>query len=149
MSLWIDDSPPGGLRNALQTWVPATLAHELHHSSRIRTGPGYGRTLGEAMVSEGLADHFANEAFSTTPPQPWASSLSENQEHAVWQRAEPQLWSAHDHRLWFFGGPDIPRWAGYSLGYSIVEKFLDGGRSAAGSVEVPARIVVQPYRRRF
>lgn len=148
VSVWIDDSPPGGLRNALQTWVPATLAHELHHSSRIRTGPGYGTTLGEALVSEGLADHFVNEAFPTTPPQPWDNALSEGQEHALWQRAAPQLWRAHDHRLWFFGGPAIPRWAGYSLGYSIAEAFLDGGRSAADSVDVPAKTVVQPYARR-
>ncbi len=47
----IDDTPRGGLRAALSTWIPATVAHELHHSSRTRTGPGYGTTLGDALVS--------------------------------------------------------------------------------------------------
>ena len=138
----------GRAGHVLQTWVPATLAHELHHSSRIRTGPGYGMTLGEALVTEGLADHFVDEAFPTTPPQPWDKALTEEQEHALWQRAEPELWRAYDHRLWFFGDSGIPRWAGYSLGYSIVQRFLDEGRSAAGSVEVPAKTVVRSYARR-
>ena len=47
---------PGNPQFALR-WrseVPATLAHELHHCRRWR-GPGYGSTLLEALVSEGLA----------------------------------------------------------------------------------------------
>jgi hypothetical protein len=58
------------LRHTLETWIPATVAHELHHSSRMRVGPGYGVTLGQAIVSEGLADRFAYEVFPDTPPQP-------------------------------------------------------------------------------
>jgi hypothetical protein len=54
------------LRESLETWVPAMVAHEVHHSSRIRTGTGYGATLGEALVSEGLADHFASQVFPHT-----------------------------------------------------------------------------------
>lgn len=42
------------------------LAHELHHSSRW-DGPGYGKTLGEALVSEGLAGHFAQEVYGGAP----------------------------------------------------------------------------------
>ncbi|MFC6749025.1 DUF2268 domain-containing putative Zn-dependent protease [Deinococcus aquaticus] len=39
-----------------RTELPATLAHELHHARRWR-GPGYGRTLLEVLVTEGLAQH--------------------------------------------------------------------------------------------
>ena len=46
----------------------------------IRTGPGYGITLAEALVTEGLADHFVAEAFPDTPPQPWDHALSAEQE---------------------------------------------------------------------
>jgi predicted Zn-dependent protease DUF2268 len=87
----IDDTPPGGLPAALRTWVPATLAHELHHSSRVRTGPGYGSTLGEALVTEGLADFFAAEVFPRTPLPPWDHALSAAQEQALWERAQPDL----------------------------------------------------------
>jgi hypothetical protein len=79
------------LRHTLETWIPATVAHELHHSSRMRVGPGYGVTLGQAIVSEGLADRFAYEVFPDTPPQPWDHALTKAQEQASW------LSSAHEH----------------------------------------------------
>lgn len=47
------------------------FAHELHHAARW-DGPGYGRTLGAALVSEGLAGQFAQELFGG-PPEPWES----------------------------------------------------------------------------
>ncbi|RJE17382.1 hypothetical protein PHISCL_10280 [Aspergillus sclerotialis] len=47
------------------------LAHELHHCSRW-DGPGYGTTLGETLISEGLAGHFAQEVFNWQP-EPWES----------------------------------------------------------------------------
>src|SRR5689334_16906756 len=71
------------LRHALETWIPATVAHEVHHSSRIRVGPGYGVTPGEAMVSEGLADRFSYEVFPRTPPRPWDHALTKAKERAV------------------------------------------------------------------
>jgi Predicted Zn-dependent protease (DUF2268) len=148
--VWIDDTPPSGLPAALRTWVPATLAHELHHSSRIRMGPGYGSTLGEALVTEGLADHFAAEVFPRTPLAPWDHALSADQEHALWERAQPDLWGSYslgDHQRWFFGGSGIPRWAGYTLGYRIVEAYLGTARSAAGAVQTKAQTVVEPYVR--
>jgi Predicted Zn-dependent protease (DUF2268) len=150
VSVWIDDTPPGGLPAALRTWVPATLAHELHHSSRVRTGPGYGRTLGEALVTEGLADQFAAEVFPGTPLPPWDHALSADQEDALWERAQPDLWGSYslgDHRRWFFGGSGIPRWAGYTLGYRIVEAYLGEARTAAGAVQTKAQTVVEPYAR--
>jgi len=67
VDLWIDPHR-ARLRQVLETWIPASVAHELDHSSRIRTGPGYGYTLGEAMVSEGLADRFVYQVFPHTPP---------------------------------------------------------------------------------
>ena len=114
--LAIDGTPPGGLRHALETWLPQALAHELHHSSRIRRGPGYGETLGEALVSEGLAEHFVDELLPATPPRPWDNALSKAQERALWRRAEPMLSSTYDHNTWFFGGYRMPRWGGLHPG---------------------------------
>jgi hypothetical protein len=39
-----------------------TLAHELHHTVRWK-GPGYGHTLFQAMITEGLADRFCIEVL--------------------------------------------------------------------------------------
>ena len=142
----IDGTPPGGLKAALETWVPAVLAHELHHSSRVR-GPGYGIALGEALVTEGLADHFAAEAFPDTPPQPWDHALSENEETELWRKAQSVLAvpGGYNHRAWFFGGGDLPRWAGYTLGYRIAEAYLGDDLSPSSAVGTQADTVIERY----
>jgi len=110
----------------LQARLPATVAHELHHTARW-LGPGYGLRLFEAIVTEGLADHFACELLDQPPP-PWTQALTSEQIAATKAAAEPELDTpTHDHGAWFFGTqPDrIPRWAGYTLGWQIVQRYLD------------------------
>ena len=147
MIVSIDGTPPGGLKAAVETWVPAALAHELHHSSRVRMGPGYGITLAEALVTEGLADHFVAEAFPDTPPQPWDDALSEDQETEVWEMAQAVLEVpyGYDHRAWFFGRGDVPRWAGYTLGYRITRAYLGDDVSASSAVGTKAGTVIERY----
>ena len=143
----IDPAPGGSLKSALETWLPATVAHELHHSSRIRIGPGYGGTLGGALVSEGLADHFAQEVFPDTPPLPFDHALSAREEARAWQMAQPILGAPHgyDHRAWFFGAGNLPRWTGYTLGYDITGAYLGDDRSASDAVKTPAATVIETY----
>jgi uncharacterized protein YjaZ len=135
------------LKKALGTWVPATLAHELHHSSRIRTGPGYGITLAEALVTEGLADHFVAEAFPRTPPQPWDNAISAEQETELWRKAQSILKVpyGYNHQAWFFGGRNLPRWAGYTLGYRIADAYLGDDHSASSAVGTVAGTVIEQY----
>ena len=105
-------------------FLPASVAHELHHSSRIRTGPGYGTTLGEAMVSEGLADHFSLELYPHTPLIPWDHALTSAQVKTMWRTARQELSTPHyDQAAWFFGA-GFPRWTGYTLGWQIVGRYL-------------------------
>ncbi|MEM9344081.1 MAG: DUF2268 domain-containing putative Zn-dependent protease [Pseudomonadota bacterium] len=100
-----------------------TVAHEFHHVMRWR-GPGYGRTLGEALVSEGLAGRFVEHLYGA-PPEPWEDALSDEDltDLAVLAAA---WWttSDYDHGKWFFGQHDYPRWAGYTLGYRLVGQYL-------------------------
>lgn len=112
------------------------LAHELHHSSRW-DGPGYGKTLGEALVSEGLAGHFAQEVYGGER-EPWeqlpASTLCPyfSKAQADWQSAN------YDHAEWFFGSQEFPAWVGYSLGYEIVRRYLAAHDDARASKLVHA-----------
>lgn len=147
VSVWIDEAPPGGLTAALETWIPAIVAHELHHSSRIRLGPGYGFTLAEALVTEGLADHFAAEAFPDTPQQPWDHALSAEQEAELWRKSQPILDvpRGYSHPAWFRGGGGLPRWAGYTLGYRIAEAYLGDDFSASSAVGTEAETVIERY----
>jgi hypothetical protein len=136
------------LREGAETWVPALVAHELHHVSRLRTQPIAG-TLADALVSEGLADHFAEEAFPATPPKAWNEALSAADEQALWRRARPILHrkDGYDHGAWFFGRGDLLRYAGYRLGYGIVGAYLAGGHTAADAAGVDAADVIDAYER--
>lgn len=126
------------------------FAHELHHAARW-DGPGYGSTLGEALVTEGLAGHFVSELLGG-PPEIW-----ETLDDALisdYAREAETLWERHDysHSDWFFGSSSIPRWTGYSLGYAIVEQFLAAhpDSTAAALASEPAvtfRHCLRPYFR--
>ncbi len=114
------------------------FAHELHHAARW-DGPGYGRSLGEALVSEGLAGCFVREMFGP-PPEPWEAlplaTIRAHISHAA------QHWNDHsyDHAAWFFGSGDLPRWLGYSLGTALVAHHitLHPGTDAANLAHAPA-----------
>ena len=101
-----------------------TLLHEFHHVARWR-GPGYGETLLEALVTEGLADHFELE-LAGPPVQPWDEALSEEEADKLIGRAKEEFDKKYSHKDWFFGSEkrNIPRWTGYTLGYMLVGHFL-------------------------
>lgn len=115
-----------------RTELPATVAHELHHARRWQ-GPGYGQTLLEALVSEGLACHNElDEREGEAPPYARADLDLD----ALWVRALPLLdRSDHNFGTWFYGSDaeNLLRWSGYSLGYELVRRHLArvGGDAAA------------------
>ncbi|MEM7644950.1 MAG: DUF2268 domain-containing putative Zn-dependent protease [Pseudomonadota bacterium] len=114
------------------------LAHELHHAARW-DGPGYGRTLGEALISEGLACHFAHDLFGP-PPEPWetlpSATLDRHRPEGIRDWNDP----TYDHRAWFFGTAGKPRWLGYSLGTALVSDHLAAHpqETAASLARTPA-----------
>lgn len=99
------------------------VIHEVHHCLRMGA-VGYGRTLGEALVSEGLAGRFVSHLFGT-PPEPWECAVDD----ATLRKQRPEdadlVASPYDHKGWFFGGGGLrPYWYGYSLGYRLVGDWL-------------------------
>lgn len=121
------------------------LAHELHHAKRRRE-VGYGNTLFESMISEGMADHFSIELTGIEPPM-WSSALNES-ELDIWkENARPIYWStSYNHADWFFGTNDsIPRWTGYSVGFKMVHDYLieNPFASASNLVDKNANTFIQ------
>lgn len=101
------------------------LTHELHHCLRWQK-LGYGETLLEALISEGLADHFDME-INNQPPQLWDKALTSDQEKKLLRRAKREFNDKnYSHQDWFFGCPKrkIPRWTGYTLGFNLVGSYL-------------------------
>ncbi|WP_138466845.1 DUF2268 domain-containing putative Zn-dependent protease [Poseidonocella sp. HB161398] len=118
-----------------------TMLHEYHHALRWE-GPGYGRTLGEALVSEGLAQVFVHER-ADTPPEPWETALDEASQAALAARAEASFGEAgYSHPGWFFGMGSLPQWAGYALGAALVRRYLaeTPGTTALGLAHAPAAL---------
>jgi len=118
----VDPENPTFRANLAQS-LERVLAHELHHSMRWDRA-SYGRSLGGAMVSEGLAGHFVQQVFGGAP-EPWETALDCRQRQALLGQAEANWDNAeYDHAAWFFGAGDLPNWSGYCLGYRIVGQYL-------------------------
>lgn len=131
------------LKRIIQEQLKRTLAHELHHCIRWRN-PGYGKTLLEALVSEGLADHFDREVNGGSP-QPWCTALHGEEVATFFKRAQREYHAkGYHHREWFFGTGSIPRWAGYALGYQLIATYLKEhpDQTAASLVSTPAEVFV-------
>ncbi len=115
-------------RNELESSIELELAfqisHEIHHAKRRRS-VGYGNTLLEALVSEGLADCFAIEV--TGAPNPlWSTAVTGN-DLDIWIENNRNSWNQgpYNHSDWFLGtNPQIPRWLGYSMGFKIVKDYI-------------------------
>lgn len=141
VEIYIDPTYPD-LASTLSGKLAPLIAHELHHAARWRTA-GYGHTLFEAMISEGLADHFAVELLHTPLP-PWSDAFPRSQMDSLQERARPEFDRVgYDHARWFFDADaTLPRWAGYTLGYRFVEAYQNAQAqpSAATLVSTSAHV---------
>jgi len=100
--------------------IPGSIAHELNHAARWHA-PGYGRTMLECLVSEGLA--VAYEAAWQGAEPPYAHPGGDLQR--FWEQAQPLLdRTDYNHARWFYGNGDLPQWTGYALGYELVQRFV-------------------------
>lgn len=128
--------------------ILATLAHEVHHVARLRSGVET-YTLGGRFVSEGLAQCFEEEVGAPTPF--YAVALDDETMRKMAERAGPLLSATdYDHDAWMYGRRDDPEWptcAGYSLGYALVRAWLaKKAMSAVDAVGVPATDMTDDWR---
>jgi len=114
------------LKKILDKYVERTLIHELHHTQRYKANQ-LGNTLFEFMISEGLADYFVFEITGAAPK--WAKVLSDKQKKVMFKKAMPEMnKKIFSYEDWFICGSkkrNIPKWAGYSLGFELVRLYLE------------------------
>jgi hypothetical protein len=141
-SMTLDPDNPNFLASLQSGALRRHVVHEVHHCLRM-AGPGYGWTLGEAMVSEGLAGQFVRRVLGSEP-ELWERALAPQE--LLSAPVDRQLLEAtyYDHSEWFFGTGARPRWLGYTLGYQMVEAWLakQGDVDAATWVNVPAHDIL-------
>lgn len=142
----IDPDTKLGVNKAIQTYLPGMVAHELHHTRRA-TSVGYGETLGEAMVSEGLAQAYQEFLYPEVNAM-YAHHLTADEIKNAWEKAQRELASKdYSHSEWFFGTGKLKRWTAYSLGYDIVKQFMEskGEDNPAALVDVTANFFLEKY----
>jgi hypothetical protein len=161
--IMVDPDNPNFASSLAAGQFSRVLAHEFHHCLR-HAGAGYGATLAEALVSEGLADHFDREIHGGEG-QIWNHALKAEQWPVLLRRAAQSLrMPCYSHKLWFFGTrPDrttvaacgavgangYPRWAGYTIGYHLVGAYLGAHPGARPSrmAATPAEVVIKVWPR--
>ena len=111
-------------------WLPRDAAHEVNHSVRILNGTGFGTTLLTQMITEGIATAFDQAAFPG-PPDPWTQAITPARECALWDKAKPRLGEAGLYNRWMFGGPGVPHWTGFTIGYHIINDYRDHHRNVS------------------
>lgn len=150
-ALTFDPDNPNFARCLSNGTLRRQVAHEVHHCLRMG-GPGYGRTLGEALVSEGLAGRFVGCLFDN-PPEPWECAVEDEILRDLRPDAAALASSDYHHAAWFFGTKDgrFPRWLGYTLGYRIVGDWLAAMPGLSGDmwVNVSAETVLTAARSRI
>lgn len=131
--VYLDSGHPN-FPQKIEGLIISTVTHEFHHAVRTRKIPWATDTLLGAFVTEGLADHFDIELNGGILPL-WSLALSESELMRVYRKAEPYFDSTqYNYDDWFFGSGEIPRWAGYALGYRIVDVYMLGTRKKASEL---------------
>lgn len=122
-----------------QSGIEESLLHEIHHCMRWRD-PGYGMTLGEALISEGLACLYEEQKTGNVPLY---AEVNVNKKTKELAKKEINS-NEYNHSDWFFGSKEIVRWFGYSYGYQLSKAYSEKtDKSAAELVHTPAKTILK------
>ena len=111
-----------------------SLAHELFHIERVQKN-GYSNTLIDDIIGEGLAMHFEIEVAGGKPLRHWTSIKNEALDKVITKAKKECNSPDFDYDGWFYGSKtqNIPRFAGYCMGYKFIEEFLKNNPGATAS----------------
>lgn len=140
--------------------LPSAAAHEFNHNVRLSFEPWSQETsVGQYIVLEGLAESFAGELFGKDKVGPWTQLPTEEDMELARRRIGEALevTGFNEIRGYIFGDwaaatmgytpQGLPDFAGYSIGYHIVQAYIERtGRTAAEVTYVPWREIVEKSR---
>lgn len=120
--------------------IARTLIHEYMHAVREEYVEWENGTLLDSLIAEGLTQSFEIEIQPSLSPSIYTKAFTGNELNDLWTTAKEILdqkgW-ANDE--WFYGGDSIKRWAGYSLGYKLVQdKIKSSGLKASELYKEPS-----------
>jgi uncharacterized protein YjaZ len=100
--------------------IPGIVYHEMNHIARWNSA-GYGTTLPDTMISEGLANIFAIDKWGKDKPL-WSNYTKREIKLLldIFQQRNKKDDVNYDHGEWFYGSGKLPRWIGYKLGSYLI-----------------------------
>lgn len=106
------------------------LSHELCHAKRLSVRSEYPKTLLEAIINEGLATFYESQIVKDNERKQFfiksIEQRTKEENMSILKYCYPYLNDKkYDDNIFFFrGNKEMPRWAGYSLGYEIIKDFI-------------------------
>ena len=119
-------------------WFPLMLAHEYHHNvwthHQAHQDKSFLDTFGllDNILLEGRADSFAKIVFPDMKSA-HTTALSKEQEAEQWKSMQSFLDDTSDviHSKYMIGGDGIPLWTGYTIGFNIVQSYIQNHPNAS------------------
>lgn len=106
--------------NITRKIIPLTVYHEFNHLARLKFIGHINKTLLDSIISEGLANVFAEEMWSEFKA-PWSEYTCKEIKSFVGSFKKEKNNKKYSHDEWFFGSGKKPRWIGYKLGSYIIQ----------------------------
>lgn len=110
--------------------IAEVLIHELCHAARWGKNDEWLSTLYDALIFEGIAVYFTEEFCKDKSEHQFymdvVTKRTDSENKKILKTLKEQLENTnYDYDKFFTGnGKDLPYWAGYSLGYYLVKKYL-------------------------
>lgn len=115
---------------ATENLISEMVIHELCHAARWGKNDEWINSLFDGMINEGIATYleaeFVKDRTEKTVFIKTILERSDEENEEILEKLRSQLDSKYyDYDTIFFSGSnELPRWAGYSLGYYLVRKYL-------------------------
>lgn len=143
--------------------IEACTVHELHHNLGGAAGAVFAKpgktmndvTVGEYMIGEGLAESFAAELYGEDMVGPWVTGFDESQlertkaifrqglNRAGFNVVRGYIFGGELAGEWGFEPVNVPLYAGYALGYRVVQAYLKrAGKRVVETTFVPAEEII-------
>jgi len=137
--------------------IPAALVHEFNHRVRLSHEVWtHATTVGQYIVLEGLAESFAAELFGPEYVGPWVSTLDAGEierskkiigpalDVSGFDKIRAYIFGDEISKQWGFPTLGLPHCAGYTIGYQVVQAYLQRtGKSAAEATFVPYGEIIE------
>ncbi|CQR46003.1 hypothetical protein BN1058_00246 [Paraliobacillus sp. PM-2] len=110
--------------------LQALLTHEYNHVCRLQyfSELEHTLTLADALVLEGIAEIAVREQIGEAYCSPWIHLYSKEQISALWKhwlKSNINIPSDNlQHQALMYGTEKIPKWAGYAVGYTLVDHYM-------------------------